>query len=588
MSVLRASAETLERELQGWIAAQQYERPLRWHQVTLVWCELLEPVGPNSTVLHRHGERRSCGLQTEWNCLEYLVFVRELEPFTLEVLGMLGYTEYAELSAEFGFATLADLHRLELPQADELLQVKLSTQPYYTCEESTQYSLETLVEQANTVISRILGLTQANDSELEAVKSDLAALLGNEEQTPVGFALALLVAACSPHFAELLLQRELRLLRYRLETCFVSEQQRHWFCARWFPGLLESVPQLGCRLVGAGEHWEPLEPLPASEAELRRVQRAPFAGLALVGPLQYFPQALERGFPVELGRVSLTHRELELYLCQYLEQSLRQRISMLRARGATLLAVPLWLQLSAPYSSVDVQLVSLRRRVDEQLVLRGLAEQGCMRLLDNAELEQQFILGYVLPIVAELEELRGGEARPSLDGEEVEFDTKRELDEYAEQHWPPCLQRMVQNCVGAAHLKFNARLKLAAVLRSAGYSLEQAEQLWCTLFSETELYAGVLESGADFLDCKQGRVLRHDYQQGKQQNLGISCQSFAQAGLCVFSGSLDIESCQQSCVQAFNSSHASQLRYPIKSPSNYIQLSLRRRKGTQIVKGECE
>jgi len=141
------------------------------------------------------------------------------------------------------------------------------------------------------------------------------------------------------------------------------------------------------------------------------------------------------------------------------------------------------------------------------------------------------------------------------------------------------MQRLVESCVGSHHLQYDARLKMAAMLRRCGYTAPQGSHLWRLLFSRTNVYAQAESQGKDFLSSEQGLVITYDYQQNKQSSLGVSCKSLIAGDYCPVSSkhrTPDIEECQRGCLAEFNIVHSASLQYPIRSPQNYFQLSIKR------------
>jgi len=614
------SPEMLEATLSGWLKTQESRRPVMWHQLSVVFCHVNEsPPAGQSLIMHTRETKQLAGLAPEWRPHGYLLFVQyNANLHQVRIYGGLSLAEYTRHVAEFSFVTLGELQKVpELDGEDDLLAEKRALQPYYELDEAAEYTLEELVLATNWICTQILGLQQRDQSEETYLDAELQALLRSDNNNALGFLGALFLAACHGRFRTAFVERELRLLAYRLEVCFNTEQQRMFFLSSWFPKLLRIEPNHFARFIG---HEDPaylvrtlrlkdnIDALRQKHGVMqdymqRRYPQEPQPSFYFTGELQFLPEALQWGLPSQRGSVFFTYKELPQYLANYLEHELDRRIGEMKLHRCTDLAAPVWAKVErrgeVKFRSSHIKaLVTANPKAEQQLVLTALWER--VELSRTSEMLHDFTEEFVLPFIQQLDGNCGGwETEPllmpkiqqrfdspshqrlqeKLHAEHRLPDTHEDLQEYAVHHWSPCMQRIVQNCRGRDHLQHDARLKMAAMLRRCGYNEAQGSHLWQVLFSETNIYEKAVSRGRNFLETEQGQVIGYDYTQNKQENLGISCTSLVAGGFCPVSEEArtpDIEECQKGCLQHFNVAHQSNLQYPIRGPENYFHLSIKR------------
>ena len=602
--------EQLEPRLQKWLGEQAGQHPVKWHHISVVFSHLREQEpAATSMLLHWDGSRQLGQLAPEWRPHGHLLFVdyrSELQQ--LRVYGGLSLAEYQQALAESGFLTLGELQpTLELGE-DKELEAKKALQPYYDLDEAAEYSAEELALATDWLCTQVLGLQQAGQSDAEFLEAELAALLRNDAQNALGFEGATFLAACHRRFCAAFVARERRLLRYRLGVHYRSEQERLYFAQRWFPGVLEVELNQHSRFLGYADGTYLVRSLRDSDRQQAQRKHSrlqefaerlhpgqPALGVYFGGDVQHLPEALQWDLPVSAGKVYFGHHELPAYLEHYLEWTLVQRIELLKLTLSAHLA-PTWSRVEHRVGSNRFRRSHVERLLKEkhaperEMLLRVLWER--LQLEQGCPVTAEFVADYALPFVAQLdgrcgdyegEPLLMPQQQPTAQGSPVWSgevpQTYAELCAYASAHWPPCMAALVHGCRGAAHLRYTARLKVAAFLRRCGFDEAQSKVLWCALFSETDVYAAATEHGRDFLASEHGSVLVYDYKTNRQERLGASCKSVADAGLCPIGERLrtpDIEECQRGCLARFNEVHGSALQYPIRSPENYFQLSARR------------
>jgi hypothetical protein len=613
------SPEMLEATLADWLEAQESRRPVKWHQLSVVFCHVKEsPPAGQSIILHTSESKQLAGLAPEWRPHGYLLFIQyNSNLHEVRIYGGLSLAAYQQTVAEFGYLTLGELQKVpELDGEDDLLAEKRAMQPYYELDDAAEHTLEELVLATNWICTQILGLQQREQTDEAYFDAELTALLRNDTNSALGFVGALFLAACHGRFRGAFVERELRLLAYRLEVCYTTEQQRMYFLSTWFPGLLRIEPNHFARFIG---HPDPaylvrkLRLMDDSTAlrqkhavmqqyMQRRYPQEPQASFYFTGELQYLPEALEWELPSQRGTVFFTYKELPQYLVNYLEVELDRRIGEMKLHRCTDLAAPVWAKVERrgemKFRSSHIKaLLAANPRAERQLVANALWER--VELSRASEQLHLFTEDFVLPFIQQLDgNCAGWETEPLLMpkiqqrldspshqrtqekvSEQPLPDSYEELQSYAEWNWAPCMQRIVQNCRGPNHLQHEARLKMAAMLRRCGYNEAQGRHLWQVLFSETDIYAKTAARGKSFLETEQGQVIVYDYAQNRQENLGVSCASLAGASFCPVSEELrtpDIEECQRGCLQRFNTAHRSNLQYPIRGPENYFHLSIKR------------
>ena len=614
------SPEMLEATLVGWLDAQESRRPVKWHQLSVVFCTVNEnPPAGTSLILHTREDKLIASLASEWRPHGYLLFIQyNSNLHQLRIYGSLSLAVYRSTIAEFSFLTLAELQKVpELDGDDDLLNEKRSLQPYYILDDSYECTLMEMVLATDWICTQILGLQQPSQSAEAWLDAELQALLRNDTNNALGFTGALFLAACHSRFKEALIQRELRLLSYRLEVCYTTEQQRMFFLTTWFPGLLRFEASHFARFIGHPDsaylvkslrNLKNIDTLRQKHSVMqqylqRRYPAEPQVGFYFSGELQFLPEALAWDLPAQRGTVFFSYKELPQYLANYLEHDLEQRIGEMKLTHCTDLAAPVWTKVEQR-SEVKFRIshinsfVAANPKADKQTVLRALWER--VELSKTSKLLHDFMEQYAMPFIQQLDGNCGGwetelllvpkiqkrydspshqRLQEKLHTEHRLPDTYEELQDYASSHWAPCMQRLVQGCRGRDHLQYEARLKMAAMLRRCGYSETQGSHLWQVLFSETDVYEKCVTRGKSFLDTEQGLVIGYDYAQNKQENLGISCTSLVNGGFCPVSDDQrtpDIEECQMGCLQHFNTQHSSALQYPIRGPENYFHLSIKR------------
>jgi DNA primase large subunit len=309
------------------------------------------------------------------------------------------------------------------------------------------------------------------------------------------------------------------------------------------------------------------------------------------------------GLPQDGKRILFTHCELEAYLSNYLELELTETVGRIQQETGAAFARPIWSKVERHGHRYRL---SHRRAVQEALEARApgkktittaditealayrdnfhyLFEEGSE---DGEDFDAQMLEQYVLPFMANM--LDGEfldhpewEQEPLLhkrytaielsDNDEPLPRSYSELLRYAQERWPPCAARIVASCEGKNHLKYEMRLKMAALIRKFGHSEAAGYHLWTVLFSETEV---AQQAKVPFLETEQGQVIRNDYHYNRTEKLGIGCESMRAVNLCPYATSplVDIEECQQHCTAELSRKTSFPLKYPLHSPVEYKSL----------------
>jgi hypothetical protein len=132
---------------------------------------------------------------------------------------------------------------------------------------------------------------------------------------------------------------------------------------------------------------------------------------------------------------------------------------------------------------------------------------------------------------------------------------------YAEHHWPACMRSLLERSKGEVHMNYTERLACSGTLKSFGYDLEQAQQLWEHFFSATDVFPVYAEEYAT--------VVEKDYKKAKQGGCG-NCKAMRTRGMCPFG---DLEDMGKSCAVDLEKRTGRKALYPISSPAQYFRMA---------------
>lgn len=625
------SGETLISTLRAWVLQQNRETPkhlvgVRWPQLSIVFCKLRLAVReqPCATTmllfLNECTDTYELVLDESAELREHLLFVNYEEQFRcLSIYGDMSLQQYGAL-AEFGFLTLADCQQASRPlvyalelDSKFLERAKLLANGFHTLSE--RFVAEPFgdgeldFELAYALFVQVAGLSEYRNRLHHQSAEELYNSLCERLLEPTSlkdarrrFRCAVLLSAMSSEFAREYIRYEQLLLELRFECCYTTERMRVALLEAWFPGLLETE-ELG---VNEQFYAPPAHTLGHNDGhrytdyrkcvDLRNLlapqQAVP--GILLRGPLRYATQ-LRSYFDllrIEAGTVSFTHHVLCGYLQAYIEEFTQQQTAALKLHTHELaLARQVWTRLMLRSSLLDWALPESAQRVREEMA----AVKDTVRLERALELGQQL---YVNPFAQQLVALLGsfdgyyGQAeyesairewpsssaatagaaalqfrRATVDEAEAMPSDFAALEQLAKASWPPCMQAMVEQCRDT-HLRHLQRVAMSGLIRALGYSAEQGEQLWDTLFSETQVYAACGGTTEAFMKTDRGNAIVYDYSRNRQSNLGVSCLSLVKRGFCPVAARKgysvgDIEDCQKLCTPP-------EFHFPINSPRNYF------------------
>lgn len=568
---------------QTYIKLEQHFRTtsqVTWSDVTVVYCTASNLANLSNNSILKFDQQANVD-HLQYGLRKQLLFVHHFPSNVLCVFGALSFAQYMYLQDEQGCIYIANLHRL-LPReplcgsnkdADEIT-------PYYN-----------FTRQLNLRSCREL-LFRGNDSSYKFRKYDS---LRNVPGAHAAFPLALYSAAASPLFEHRFVQRELEMLLARLQ-CYSAEEDRLAFAKRWF----DNAFSIGINYNGAVAHAEATlvpELRESSEAmfetserlyrQLRRFHTTHYPTTPTPSYFFFVDVATAPAFmatncarcgrtgcvrpPIEKGKLFLTHLELDLYLPQLWRHCYEEIVfDMQESLGACYLGT-YWarperdrnyLAEEAPKFSQDANAAreALSVALDEVLI----------PTFHEANDTWSWYFNWDFDSVAKSENTGSGpsEALPT---------SRSALVAYAREYWPPCMQALVEQCTGKRHLLHEERIKMAALLRSFGYSLAQAEQLWWNLFRTTNANAQYFHQET-FRDGEYGQVIVNDYRTNKVQNVGVSCEALVRKQLCPLVAMGDIEElvplARQRCTESLQAHRAAKgqqpLKYPVYSPRNYF------------------
>jgi hypothetical protein len=425
--------------------------------------------------------------------------------------------------------------------------------------------------------------------------------LGQSANHAVAFAYLLLIAGIEPDYARLLVRREKQLLEIRLNRYWTGERLRAVFCNVWFPGIVEVSPVLDSR------SQFPLFPFPGEIAGISRRASMEFTNRCRteLGYLAASPGTEFRISPlfrasVNTGTLPLCSQQLVANLSSCLERQLNLKIAELQLKYSLSLYKKLYMPVVLDALS-DIGDLALERRVR--------FTDGCVRseaavinkMLSNFKLiptkfeflypvfDKKLLLWRIIPslysaygvstnnpeewsdgfnaITAEEDERKEKELAsrgPALDIKHDLPESREDALLYSKRFWPACMRRMLEQSYSTQHLNYTERLSCTGMLKSFGYTLQQAEKLWEHFFSATTVYE------ADFKKSEYGRVVTVDYTKPKQGGCG-NCKTMASKGVCPFG---DLEDFGVQCARDLNENTGRTARYPISHPAQYFKMAL--------------
>lgn len=588
---------------------------LRIHssQLSFVFCtfnlrrQSLDKPPPSSVLLFG----KNASIPSTELLREQLLFYTYSEQ-RLEVLGHLALEQYNASYLEY-VLTLGDIDQPQLQLAyacePETVRLMRELKPYYEYSpagtppsksvraELVRQEMDATLGLDLAAAQRLQGLSQAELSEYMREK-----FLRSSEHRPLAFAYSLLVAGIEEDYAKLVLKREALLLGIRLARYWTNERARAVFCAQWFPD------QVQVRQLDDPRSRFPLFPAPMllDEAEVNRADREFTdrckASLPLGSAMPSLAFSMQPVYRSSLLAEPLCPaQELPVQLAACLEHRLRNRIAALQLEHSLALFRRFYMPMA-----LDIIRYTDSHNARISLELEFLQSVGNPERLQKikaslAEIprlpRQHFLLpddrGFVLAAVcmhlytylgvyAELDAVFDNseynamryneEKRQAGSGPAAKLEIDHPLPanrnaalQYAAQYWPACLRRLLEVSEGERHLNYDERLAASGMLKSFGYSLQQAEQLWDHFFSETTVYS------ASFKQDEYGTVLKTDYTKDKQGGCG-NCKTMGRKGRCPFG---DLEDIGVRCAADLQQRTGRTALYPISNPAQYFRMSFR-------------
>jgi hypothetical protein len=577
---------------------QPHQVAVRWAQITIVFCKA-RGLGPEALLQFEADGRWVLNLENQ-HLREYLLFVNYESQFRrLHILGNLR-RQKLPVVMELGFVSVADLsqtlvHKLE-PLEQLYLEPMRALQCFYQPLPDRQHLMACFPQDSLELFSaEFASITGIDSLAYSRVKELSPSVLAQrlyqtllEEPFRLRYHAGLLFSAMHSELKQAFILKEQTLLRLRFEFCYRSERQRLAFVLNMFPGLVRPMEfRVGEQFHAAPEgslgYDNPL--LHALYTELfffcqqfHPADAAPGVGFSV--PARYCSADLLLKLGPRKGRLCVPHQELASVCCAYLAERISEHVLLVQRRHDLSFARAFWSRLilrstnlglgnkmSQQWLAQDVLVLS--NRALQERVLRSTAK------LCNDELFRRAII----PMLASLDGYYGAqdyqpeEQWPLRHARAVISDihigelpnSYTELLDYAAKLWPPCMQAMVGQCLDVP-LHYRQRITMSALLRNFGYTLEQAQQLWLTMFSECDRAAAT--NPTQFFKSDHGRVLKSDYDKNNQIDIGTSCRYVYSCGLCPFK-SMDIEECQQQCTNTA----PIVLAFRISSPRNYFKQS---------------
>lgn len=588
---------------------------LRIHstQISFVFCtfnfrrQSLDKPPPSSVLLFG----KNASIPSNELLREQLLFYSYSEQ-RLEVLGHLSLEQYNAGYLEY-VLTLGDVDQPQLqlayPCEPETVRLMRELKPYYEYRPTgTPPSKPVRYELVSQEMDATLGLDLAAAQRLQRIsQAELSEymrekFLKSPEHRPLAFAYSLLVAGIEEDYAKLVLKREALLLGIRLGRYWTNERARAVFCAQWFPDHVQ------VRQLDDPRSQFPLFPSPMllDEAEVNRLDREFTdrckASLPLGSAMPSLAFSIQPAYRSSLLSEPLfSAQELPVQLAACLEHRLRNRISTLQLEHSLALFrrfyMPMALDIVRYTDSVDA-----RVRLDQEfLQVTGNPERLSKIKASLAEIprlpRQHFLLpddrGFVLAAVcmhlysylgvyaemdavydnSEYNAMRHDEEKGNLragPAAALEIDhplpeTRNAALQYSLKYWPACLRRLLELSEGERHLTYEERLAASGMLKSFGYTLQQAEQMWDHFFSETTVYS------ASFKQDEYGTVPKTDYTKDKQGGCG-NCKTMSRKGHCPFG---DLEEIGTLCAADLHRRTGRTALYPISNPAQYFRMSFR-------------
>jgi hypothetical protein len=539
---------------------------------------------------------------------EYLLFYCYADS-RLELLGHMPLARYNRDHRE-DYITLGDVDRPELELAYELEEdavlMMRQLKPYYNPSRPLpDLNFQELGNLIYCEVAKPIGSLLLRPDVLAArtglVEYLLQQFLGAKSEHAVVFAYLLVVAGIDPDYAKLFVRRETQLLEVRLNRYWTGERLRAVFCNSWFRGMIEVCP------VTDSRSQFPLFPFPedligsSEKASIKFTERCrEKLGWQAASPGLQFRLSTLFLSSVNAGPGSFCFQELVPHLSSALGRRLKLQISELQLRYNLCLYRKLYLPTVRDAQWNVAQLHDARKdRFTERLARSE--RQPVLDLLGKFKLlPQDFSYLYpkfdrllmhwrILPSVNELYGISslGPEfsQEQNLITEEEDERRERELAAksghllsaehrlpesreeallYSQRFWPACMRRMLEQSYGVKHLVYTERLSCSGMLKSFGYTLQQAEKLWEYFFIATTVYT------ADFKSQEHGRALVTDYTKAKQGGCG-NCRTLASKGVCPFG---DMEDFGQRCAADLNAQTGRTAQYPISSPLQYFKMAL--------------
>ena len=510
-------------------------------------------------------------------------------------------------------------------------------QPFLDIYDNNYLKRADMIDTLYSAFSKITGMrdnsSKLKSLNLDQLKDHLQYLCIPEKQEHLTdeFQANLVWASLSKSLHTAFEEYETSLLKLRFELFYTTEHQRAVFVRRWFPQYYEIRPlttKWQFYNLPPGVELQASTQLEQDEIVFNNLAHQhvawcrryrldpsyqPFPSVGFIIDSAYALSVVKSSEALMVdGKMMLTHYPTSEIGCELLKQFIIGQIAFIHRTFNLQLARTQWSRLHlplkhynmTPHQSIQIfktRLGAQGRELFDEIILPSWYELCTNNLFTNL----------MLPLLCSLDGFDGNMERhaqeewPTKDNDlgavpkrilhsaesdyevspiefEVMPDDRAGLLQMANKIWPPCMVKLVTECVGQKHLIHAQRVKLSAFIRVCNYNQAQAQQLWWLTFSETRVGSGCT-SKEDFFETSQGRVICDDYKSAKLNDLGVSCQSVINANMCPMrmktqkaaSLSLDIENCQMACKGCFKENNPSKLamRFPVSSPKSYVSVA---------------
>lgn len=625
-SVLKRIQTVLRESSQLNLKYEVANQPVPGQQLSIIFCETQDPWDPLSIVKFDVSDRNPRGNylpDAKFPLREHLLFL-QYSPLTRElvVLGDLSYSEFQEILNEEYDRYVSIAHIVHdgnsLVYRDNEWEVKFLSEldqftdymgfndadpdavfPELNIEQRTDLLYDSFTEV-------VFGLQDIKTLQREQLYDRLISRQFDVTRRDAKFYYGCLLAAMSPNFQLEFQASEIAKLSQLFSLIFNTEAKRIAFCKLWCPGIeivrplspsqFYNLPnQCVGRLVNSDLEW-------LQQRHATHYPNCPNPGVYFRTSVLNAPALLaDLGLPVSRGMVNFTHYEL----FQFVESQILKRITIqvnhIREKNNLFLTerflAPLICQRQFYGSSkADMRKMLVEQYKDEKEVFFDDLMTVFSELLDRPK--PSLLRDAAVPLIAGLSNCMGledsfpvwplkrtldytdeelYEQHPELKSlhQEIMPTTYEDLLELSQRYWPPCMQRLAANRVGGNHMQHTDRVRMAALIRTFGYTKQQGFELWHRLFERTQSYPGFNK----FLKSPAGLVIEYDYKKNKLIDIGVSCRALI-PNFCPFSigrkpGEVrDIEetACKAQCKAQFIQQNPGwNMPYPlVKSPRHYF------------------